>query len=145
MSRRLITIGRREYIDIPELDSWKIESKIDTGAFRTAIHCVQCREVEVGGKTVLEAAFDLDGKGTRTVIFESFSLRTIRNSFGQSEKRFCVPLMLQIGRRKIRSDVSLSDRSGMKYQVLLGRKTLGRKFLVDVGWTHLLQADRRAD
>jgi len=131
-----VTIGRREYVDLPELDAFGIEAKVDTGAFRTAVHCERCIETERDGRIVLEAVVNFDGKGERSFFFDKYALRTIKNSFGQTERRYCVKLMIRIGRKKIRSDVSFSDRSGMKYPVLIGRKTIGHKFLVDVSRVH---------
>lgn len=140
MNTPLVVIGRRENVYLPELSSSPIEAKVDTGAFRSAIHCTHCEEFQEDGKTVLRAVFDLDGTGPREMLFERFILRVIKNSFGQKESRYCVRLLIRIGRKNIWSDVSLSDRSGMKYQVLLGRKTLGRKFVVDISRTHVLRA-----
>ncbi|MFN8699570.1 MAG: ATP-dependent zinc protease [Flavobacteriales bacterium] len=136
MNQAPVTIGRREFVDLPELDAFGIEAKVDTGAFRTAVHCERCAETVRDGRTVLEAAVNLDGKGERSFFFDTYTLRTIKNSFGQTERRYCVKLLIRIGRKKIRSDVSFSDRSGMKYPVLIGRKTIGHKFLVDVSRVH---------
>jgi len=132
MIRALRTIGRRERINLPDLGAYGIEAKVDTGAFRTAIHCLSFEEQEREGRKILAATFDLDGHSNRTVYFTEYKLRWIRNSFGSSEERYCVSVVLTLGRKRIRSNVSLSNRSGMKYQVLIGRKTIGKKFLVDV-------------
>jgi hypothetical protein len=129
-------IGRRERIDLPDLGAKNIEAKVDTGAYRTAIHCLSCREIDEGNKTILEAIFDLDGTGAKTFYFDKYTTRDVRSSFGHSEKRFCIRTRLRIGKRDIRSEVTLTDRSEMKYQVLLGRKTLLRKYLVDVNQVH---------
>lgn len=136
--QEMLTIGRRERIALPDLQSVGVEAKIDTGAFRTAVHCISARETERKGKKVLETKFDLDGQGEKTFYFKRYKLRVIKNSFGQSEERYCIRTTLRIGSKDIKSDVSLTDRSGMKFQVLIGRKTLGRKFLVDVSSVFLL-------
>ncbi|MCX7729188.1 MAG: ATP-dependent zinc protease, partial [Bacteroidia bacterium] len=34
-------IGRREFVDFPELKLYHVEAKIDTGAYRSALHCEQ--------------------------------------------------------------------------------------------------------
>lgn len=132
-------IGRREKIDLPDLGVSDVISKIDTGAFRTALHCEMCKVVRnADGEEILETVFDLDGKGEKVFHFKKFSLREVKNSFGQSETRYCIKTRLRIGGRDIRSEVTLTDRSGMKYQVLIGRKTLLKKFLVDVNQVFLL-------
>ncbi|MFM7727176.1 MAG: RimK/LysX family protein, partial [Flavobacteriales bacterium] len=61
-----------------------------------------------------------------------FFSKEFKSSFGEKEKRFCVKTTIKIGKKKIKSSVSLTDRSDMKFQVLIGRKTLLRKFVVDV-------------
>ncbi|MFO0359125.1 MAG: ATP-dependent zinc protease [Flavobacteriales bacterium] len=132
-------IGRREKIDLPDLGVVDVVSKIDTGAFRTALHCEACRVVRnADGDEILETVFDLDGKGEKVFRFKKFTIREVKSSFGQSETRYCIKTKLRIGGRDIRSEVTLTDRSGMKYQVLIGRKTLLKKFLVDVNQVFLL-------
>ena len=37
-------IGRREVVDFPELGLFRIEAKIDTGAYTTALHCHDIKE-----------------------------------------------------------------------------------------------------
>lgn len=131
--RPLKTIGRHVMIDLPELDYSGVDAKIDTGAFRTVIHCERASIViDATGKEVLEAVFDLDGKGPRIFRFEDFFRKDFKSSFGETENRFCIHTSIKIGKKIIHSSVSLTDRSGMKFPVLIGRKTLLRKFLVDV-------------
>ena len=126
-------IGRREMIHLPEWGGFFIPAKIDTGAFRTAIHCESCVEVDLGNETKLLVNFDWEGDGKiQQLEFSDYKKRIIKNSFGQTEERFCLRTIIKIGGKNIRSEVTLTDRSGMKYPVLLGRKTIGKKFLVDV-------------
>jgi hypothetical protein len=131
-------IGRRERIALPDIGGVVVEAKIDTGAFRTALHCESCEEVQTEIGPAVKVIFNLDEMGNKTSYFHKFSLKEVKNSFGQSETRYCIKTRIRIGGRDIRSEVTLTDRSGMKYQVLIGRKTLLRKFLVDVNQTHIL-------
>jgi hypothetical protein len=48
-----------------------------------------------------------------------------------------VPLTIRIGGKKIKSQVTLTDRSDMRYHILLGRKTLYKKYAVDVSRIHV--------
>jgi len=126
------TIGRHVYIDLPDLGVSAIEAKVDTGAFRTVIHCDSWRVVNNENGEALEAIFNLDGKGQKKILFTEYFQKEFKSSFGETEKRYCVHTTIKIGKKKIKSSVSLTNRSGMKFQVLIGRKTLLRKFLVDV-------------
>lgn len=119
-------------VSFPDLGFTDVDAKVDTGAFRTVIHCERCREIETDQGVVLEADFKLEGTETRTLRFNDFFSKEFKSSFGEKEKRFCVKTTIKIGKKKIKSSVSLTDRSDMKFQVLIGRKTLLRKFVVDV-------------
>ena len=134
----LQVIGRREYIGLPDFDVEDIVAKVDTGAYRTVIHCLSCREIEEGVTRLLEAEFDLDEKGVHRHTFEEYTMKEVRSSFGRSETRYCVRTRLRIGKKEIRTEVTLTDRSEMSCQVLIGRKTLTRRFIVDVSKNFVL-------
>lgn len=133
----MITIGRREYVILAELSALPIEAKVDTGAFRSAVHCNDCIEIATDTGKVLRAHFCFDGKHTIVHDFTTYHQRMVRSSFGESEMRYCVPLTIRIGGKKIKSQVTLTDRSDMRYHILLGRKTLYKKYLVDVSRIHV--------
>lgn len=125
-------IGRREYVDFPLLSISRVEAKIDTGAYTSSIHCKHIKEINHQGKTVLE--FRLMDDSVHTV--EHYTQKQIKNSFGESEERFIIKTLIHIGRKKIVSTVSLSDRGNMRYPVLIGRRLLKGKFIVDVRLVH---------
>jgi hypothetical protein len=131
-------IGRREMIHLPEWGGFFVPAKIDTGAFRTAVHCESCTEIQTPEGTKLKVIFDWENNGqVHSFEFSDYKKRIIKNSFGQTEERFCLRTIVKIGLKSIRSEISLTDRSGMKYPILLGRKTIGKKFLVDVSKINL--------
>ena len=123
-------IGRREYINLPWLNMEHIEAKIDTGAYTCAIHCESIAVKTENGKQVLVVKL-LDADG-HTHDFNEFTLKKIKNSFGEMEERYIIKTLICIGRKKIRTTMSLSDRGNMRYPVLIGRRLLNGKFVVDV-------------
>ncbi len=129
-------IGRRELIDLPALELFEVEAKIDTGAFTSAIHCTAIRETSLpDGTTVIR--FDLlDPSHPRYhhKIFEfaQFTQRDIKSSFGDVQERYIIRTTIQLFDKIIEADFSLSDRSDMKYPVLIGRALLRKNFMVDV-------------
>jgi hypothetical protein len=131
-SRKLTTIGRHVRVSFPDLGFSHVDAKVDTGAFRTVLHCERCEEIETVDGKMLEADFKLEGSEVKRFYFSNYFSREFKSSFGEKEKRFCVQTTIKIGKKKINSSVSLTDRSDMKFQVLIGRKTLLRRFLVDV-------------
>lgn len=126
-------IGRVERISFPELDVRGVHAKIDTGADLSSIWATGIHE-ENG-----ELKFKLFGRKSphytgKVITFSQphYLLTRISNSFGHKELRYVVKLQLKLGGRVIVGTFTLSDRSRKTYPVLIGRKLLNRKFLVDV-------------
>jgi hypothetical protein len=130
--RKLTVIGRHVRVSFPDLGFTQVDAKVDTGAFRTVLHCESCEEVETPQGKQLVADFKLEGDQVKRLYFSDYFSKEFKSSFGEKEKRFCIQTTLKIGKKKIKSSVSLTDRSDMKFQVLIGRKTLLRRFMVDV-------------
>lgn len=140
--KALNTIGRREYITIPELNLYNVIAKIDTGAYTAALHCNQIEEREVSGEkklffTVLDPSHS--DYNSHEYCFANYWKKTIKNSFGESEERFIISVLICIGTRKVRSRISLTDRGSMRYPVLIGRRLLKNKFIVDVSKVFVLK------
>jgi len=123
-------IGRREFIDLPELHLYNIEAKIDTGAYTSALHC---EKIELQNSQLCIKVFN----NSPWICFDNFEKRFIKNTSGIGEERFVIKTLIIIGKRKIRSRLSLTNRAEMKYPVLLGRKFLKGKFIVDVEKVYL--------
>jgi hypothetical protein len=64
--------------------------------------------------------------------FTEFTKREIKNSFGEAEMRYVIKTTIQLFNRKIRAEFSLSDREKLRFPVLLGRRILRNRFLIDV-------------
>lgn len=121
-------IGRREYVDFPLLAMSHVEAKIDTGAYTSSIHCKHIERITTDHQDILE--FKLMDDTVHRV--EDYTQKSIKNSFGEKEERFIIKTLIHIGKKKIRTTVSLSDRGNMRYPVLIGRRLLKGKFIVDV-------------
>ena len=127
-------IGRREFVDFPLLNLNGIEAKIDTGAYTSSIHCESINLNYENSKPILY--FTIEQNGLKSFRFEDFSTKKIKNSFGEMEERFVIRTIICIGRKKIWSVISLSNRDNMRYPVLIGRRVLKGKFLIDVNRIH---------
>jgi hypothetical protein len=131
---KLRLIGRREYVDFPELNLNGMEAKIDTGAYTSSLHCESIQVANENGKNVLYFTLEQDQHVPHR--FESFENKRIKNSFGEMEERFVIKTPVRIGHRKVVSSISLSNRDNMKYPVLIGRRILKGRFLIDVSIVH---------
>jgi hypothetical protein len=121
-------IGRREFVSFPLLNISKVEAKIDTGAYTCAIHCKNILLKNHNNTQVL--TFQL--LDDTIYSFNEFTRKKIKNSFGEMEERYIIKTQIIIGRKKIKTTISLSDRENMRYPVLIGRRLLKGKFIIDV-------------
>lgn len=127
-------IGRREFVDFPLLDINNVEAKIDTGAYTSSIHCEKILIRFEDFKPVLY--FIIDNKNGKEYRFENYEKKKIKNSFGEMEERYVIRTLVKIGGKRIWSTLSLSKRDSMRYQILIGRRLIKGKFLIDVSKTH---------
>ncbi len=137
LNKKKRVIGRTDKVDLPELGLTKVQAKIDTGAYTSAIHCSKIHvDTDKDGKNVLIYTISGSrlGKGMRARKFstEHFKLKKIRSSNGQVQQRYVIKTKLKLFNKVYNTEFSLSDRSHMKNPILLGRKLLNGRFMVDV-------------
>jgi hypothetical protein len=129
-------IGRREWVNFPLLALYEIEAKVDTGAFTSAIHCSDIEEVSLPDGSRLIRFLLLDPRHPaydhRAFEFRDYQLRDVKSSFGDVQARYVIRTQIQLFAEIIEAEFSLSDRSDLKYPVLIGRALLQKNFLVDV-------------
>lgn len=134
-SKKKQIIGRVDRIDLPEFQLENIPVKVDTGAYTSALHCEDVQIVKEDGEKYLEFRIpELHKKGVPDLVFRTatFRRKKIRSSNGEMEKRYIITTYVRIFGRRIKTDFSLTDRSKMRYPILLGRKLLAGRFIVDV-------------
>uniref|UniRef100_UPI0040476DAF ATP-dependent zinc protease family protein n=1 Tax=Algoriphagus sp. TaxID=1872435 RepID=UPI0040476DAF len=133
-------LGRKEKITLPELGLNLVGAKIDSGAYTSSLHAEEIRIEEVSGKKLLCFKIlmpDHQKYTGKTLAFDSFREKKVKNSFGQAEVRYLIETKLQLAGETFRAEFTLTNRSSMKNAILLGRKILRGRFLVDVSKTNL--------
>ena len=137
MARALITIGRLEHIALPGLGVPRVEAKVDTGAYRSALHYQKLKTRKRNGIRELVVTFQMGGV-RKTKVFRAFKRVSVKSSNGESSRRYLISTQVKLNGHIVRTQATLFDRSDMKYQVLLGRKFLRGRFLVDVSRKNVL-------
>jgi hypothetical protein len=135
-------LGRYDRVDLPELGLQNIHAKVDTGAFTCSLHCHKAHVVDGKLEFILLDEHHSDFTGTR-LVFSDFEIRNIRNSFGEVEKRYVITTTLRIFDEEIKTEFSLSNRGSLKFPILLGRKILRDRFLIDVKKKNLSYREKR--
>jgi hypothetical protein len=124
-------LGRSDRVDLPGLGLENIHAKIDTGAYTCSLHCSRAEVVNGQLEFVLLDEEHPEFTGMKFTM-KKFTQREIKNSFGEAEMRFVIKTTIKIFDRKIRAEFTLSDREKLRFPVLLGRKILRNRFLIDV-------------
>jgi len=129
--KQLTTIGSTTEIDFVGYGFSDVPAKVDTGADRSS---VWVSDLELEDEELSFSFFD-EGhplySGKRVTIKE-FEKTIIKSSTGHREQRFRAKFKIKINERTLTTYFTLSDRSKSTYPVLIGRKTIAGKFLVDV-------------
>lgn len=128
-----VVIGRSESLHFMDYEMSDIPAKVDTGAYRSAVHADTIRLSE-DGKTLhfrLLGGHPVCGALATEMTTDTFKVVTIANSFGHEEQRYEVKLRVKLGPKIFAATFSLADRGKKIYPILLGRKMLNNRFLVD--------------
>jgi len=70
-------------------------------------------------------------------VAQEYKKVVVANSFGHEEERYEVKLKVKLGPKVFHARFTLADRSKKIYPILLGRKLLNHRFLVDSAKTSL--------
>lgn len=130
MKQSLQEVGLNELVRVGGRSD--VPAKIDTGAYSSAIWASNIsvdKDGELNFSLFGEGSEFYDGKIHKTRNFEAIR---VRSSNGGSEIRFKTRISIEVAGRKIRALFSLADRSSQQHPVLIGRRTLRNKFVVNV-------------
>ncbi len=135
-------LGRYDRVDLPELGLCDIHAKIDTGAYTCSLHCHKAEIVDGKLEFILLDQEHPEFTGMKFT-FAQFEERDIKNSFGEVEKRFVIITSIKVFEEVIVTEFSLSNRGSLKFPILIGRKILRDRFLIDVKKKNLSFREKR--
>jgi hypothetical protein len=127
----MFVLGRYDRVDLPDLGLSNIHAKIDTGAYSCSLHCQYATIVDGRLEFVLLDEEHPEFTGMKFT-FDKYEERDIKNSFGETERRFVIETTIKLFDLEFNTTFSLSNRGTLKFPVLIGRKLLRHHFLIDV-------------
>ena len=139
-----VRIGWKEYLDLPELGIFRLKAKVDTGARTSALHVDSITVVETlpDGTQIAEVEIGTDRRRPERKVTARVKLLgrlRVTDSGGHPAVRPFFETELVLGPVRKRVRVTLTDRSGMLFRMILGRKALEEDFLVDTSGKYLLR------
>lgn len=130
-------VGTIELISILDLELYDLDAKVDTGADSNALHCddIHIDENNFVHFTLLDEVHE-SYHGKR-IVMPLYKLKRVKSSNGEVQERASVRVTVEFFAKRYKTIISLTNRSDMKYPMLIGRKFLANKFLVDVSKEYL--------
>lgn len=136
MKKEKVVIGRREVADLIEFGLSDVQVKIDTGAYSSSIHVSHCQE----NNGILEVKFldDLHAAYMDSIFyFKEFRKKRVKSSTGQTQERYFIYVKIHMGGKIVKTEFSLTERNGMRFPILIGRKLLNKRFIVDTSLKYI--------
>jgi hypothetical protein len=129
-------IGRIDKADFPLLNLLDVDVKIDTGAYTSTIHC---KNVKVEDNYLKCNFVDEEhpGYNEKEIVFDNYDVKVVKSSNGKAQARYRILTEIVLFGKTFPIFLTLSDREEMRYPVLLGRKFLTKRFVVDINKTNL--------
>lgn len=131
-----LCIGWKEYVGLPEWGLRSVKAKMDTGACTSALD-VLGYELAGRGTPKVRALLKLNllrrhKRHTIEVEVPVLGMVVVRNSVGMCEERPLIETTLQLGPVRKQVRMTITDRSMMRFCMILGRSFLSGDFVVDV-------------
>jgi hypothetical protein len=137
------TIGWKEYVDFPDWGIRRVKVKIDTGARTSALDVLSYELRPTDSGLVADLRLVLSRKHPERVSIVSVPvLKTVlvANSMCIREQRPLIEAVIRLGPITKRVRLTLTNRCGMRFRMILGRKALEGDFVVDVSRKYLLRS-----
>ena len=158
-----LIIGWQEYLSLPELDIPSIAVKVDTGAKTSALHVQDLDPVPHVDRVRFRVCLrNHDNPNGIPPHFQRFTpdppsdspnhditaispvievpivdYRAVTSSNGTPEERYVIETTIQLGKHQWQTEITLADRNSMGFGMLLGRRAMSARLVVDPGQSYL--------
>ena len=132
MDKKLI--GSQEWCSFKSLNISLVKARIDSGAKTSSIQSTNIKKFNKGKESWV--SFDVNpiqDNLSIAVHCESkiTDIRVVKSSSGISEKRFVIKEKITLGDATFEIELTLANRDGMDFRMLLGREAMADRFIVD--------------
>lgn len=132
--RKYPVVGWREWVTLPELHIDKIKAKIDTGARTSALHAFSLEPFFESGRQKIRFSIHPLQHNTDlavTCVADVVDKRPVTDSGGHTEERYVIMTPINIAGQTWSIEITLTERENMLFRMLLGRRALRRRFMVN--------------
>ncbi len=127
-------IGSQEWCSFENLNIPSIKARIDSGAKTSSIQSTNIKKFKKGKESWV--SFDVNPiQDNLSIVVHCESkivdVRIVKSSSGITDKRFVIIEKVQIGNNSFEIELTLANRDGMDFRMLLGREAMKDRFIVD--------------
>ncbi|MEP1124831.1 MAG: RimK/LysX family protein [Ilumatobacter sp.] len=133
-------VGWREWLAFPEWGIPAVKVKIDSGARTSALHVDDLEIVERDGRRIATFIVHPWQRSERDGVEVSVPLvdeRSVTSSSGETTTRPVVMAVIELDGRPHEIELTLTRRDDMGFRMLLGRKAMEGRYLVDPSHSYL--------
>lgn len=137
---RLVHVGWREWLHLPQLGILHIKAKIDTGARTSSLHAYEMEEFPREGQTWLRFTvkpYQRNPLAIHAVEAKLLEYRQVRSSNGALTKRPVILTTVELQEQIWEIELTLVNRDQMGFRMLLGRQAMRHRVLVDPAHSYL--------
>jgi hypothetical protein len=134
-------VGAVEMCGLPDFNIQGLETRIDTGAQTSSLHVDNIIEFKQDKKRWISFDIHPDIHNVDIMVNKCARVkakRKIKSSNGTKETRYIIDTNIILGHKTWPIEVSLTDRSGMTFLMLLGREAMAGHIIVDPGASFLV-------
>jgi hypothetical protein len=124
-------VGWKENVALPDLNIKNVIAKIDTGANLASIDAADIKIITRNNVKYVKFKVMKRNNTVRKTSALLEGYKRIKSSNGDVEKRPYIKTTLLMDGISKRIDLTLTDRGPMEYTMLIGRKALGRRWVVN--------------
>jgi len=135
-----VALGWREWVALPDLGLPAIKTKIDTGAKTSALHAYYTEPYQHKGVDMvkflihpIQKNFDFNVECHSPIS----DYREITDSGGHKEMRYVIESNIVVGTQQWRIELTLTNRDTMRFRMLLGRRAMQNRVIVDPDTSYL--------
>jgi hypothetical protein len=140
---RPLLAGWKEFVDFPDWKIRHVRAKVDTGARTSALGALRYDVMNAGGRGLWMrmwlALYPKHPDRIAVIEVPVLHMVVVANSSGFREERPLIETQIHLGpiRKLIR--LTVTNRSAMRFRMILGRQALTDDFVVDVSKKYLLR------
>lgn len=136
-------IGCEEWVSIAQLNIPAIKARVDSGAKTSSIQAKNIKRIIRRGEPWV--TFDINPIQDNLSLHVSceskiIDTRIVKSSSGETQRRYVIKADIGLGNVNHEVELTLAEREGMEYRMLLGREALSNRYLVDTANSFVLNA-----